>query len=150
MGVLKGNQEIKIENFPDDRTTFLDNSNFFPRTKCILKVYEKTSNSKMIFSKNWASWARRCKNRTDELGKMISSQSLTKIPWIHFDNYILYNSELNKINQGSVARQGRTLYSWACGLPPYIYADIVSMKSLFWNLNKQTYLALPFYRTKSS
>ena len=146
-------------NFPDDKTIFLDNSNFFPRTKRILKVYEKTSNSKMIFSKNWASRARRCKYRTDKLGKMIWSQSLTKIPWIHFGNYILYNNELNKINQGSVATQGRTMagtkekflilegldrwemYSWACGLPPYIYADIVGWSHSFeiW-INRLTYL----------
>ena len=42
------------------------------------------------------------------------------------------------------------MYSWECGLPRYINADIVGMKSFFWNLKEQTYLALPFYRTKSS
>ena len=26
---------------------------------------------------------------------------------------------------------------WACGLPPYIYADVVGINLFFWNLNEQ-------------
>ena len=85
-------------NFADDTTIFLRSINCFARLKVILKLYEKASSSKMIFSKNWAPRTRTYENRTDKLKKMIWSQSLPKILGIHFGNSILNNNDWDKIN----------------------------------------------------
>ena len=92
-------------NFADDTTIFFGNINCFAKPKPILKVYEKASSSKMIFSKSWASRTRTYDNRTDKLGKMIKeinherwSKSFTKILEIHVRNSTLNNNDHNKIN----------------------------------------------------
>ena len=42
------------------------------------------------------------------------------------------------------------MHSWACGLPPYINANMDDIRSFFCNLKEQNYLVLLFHRTKST
>ena len=40
------------------------------------------------------------------------------------------------------------MHSWACGLPPYINANMVGIRSFIWSLKEQIFLVLLFHRTK--
>ena len=50
-GVQIGDHEIKLVNFADDITIFLEDITCLNRIQVILKLYEKASSSKINFSK---------------------------------------------------------------------------------------------------
>ena len=49
---------ISIESFVDDTTIFIRGNSCLTKTELILKLYEKTSSSRINFWKSQALWAR--------------------------------------------------------------------------------------------
>ena len=78
-GIKIGDHEIKLANFADNITIFLEDITCFNRIQNILKPYEEASSSKMNFSKSQALRARAYTNRTDKPGQMTWSQFSIKI-----------------------------------------------------------------------
>ena len=78
-GVQIGDHEIKLVNFADNITIFLEDITCLNRIQVILKLYEEASSSKRNFSQSQVLQAGAYKNRTDQPGQTPRSKLSIKI-----------------------------------------------------------------------
>ena len=92
-----GDHEIKIVNFANDTTIFLRDFSCLTKVEWILKLSQKTSSSKINFSKSQTLWDVAYKNRIDKPKQMVWSQFSIKMSGVQFNNSAHDNRNWDKI-----------------------------------------------------
>ena len=96
-GIQIGDHEIKTVNFADDNIIFLRHFSYLTKIELILELYQKTSSSKVNFSKSQASWGVAYKNRFDKPRQMAWPQLSIKMVVVYFHNSAHDNRNWDKI-----------------------------------------------------
>ena len=95
--MIKGDHEIEIVNFADDTTIFLRDFSCLNQKELILKLCEKASSSKIIFSKRQTLLAGTYKYRIHKPRQLTWLQFSIKIVEVLFGNSAHDNRSWDKI-----------------------------------------------------
>ena len=79
-----GDHEIKIVNFANDTTIFLWDFSCLTKLEWVLELSQKTSSSKINFSKSQTLWDVTYENRIDKPKQIVLSQFSIKVVGVHF------------------------------------------------------------------